>query len=200
MTLSVKGCDGGGSDTYRHRTVTGTDLVAGRATAPAAVGFPDAKAVMNSAMLRGRRVALLAVALTTAGLVACIRGRRSRRVTLWIVSLSTATLCLLPGSLYGSWKGPLVDPSEGGNQTYEILHADPAGGWTVAAVASLAAASLIAWLWHAQRPRRVRPRSSARLLPVLTSCSFQSRPPSQQRSCIAWFAIPGLATCSLGWW
>ena len=90
--------------------MTGTDLLAGRATAPAAVGFPDAKASMDSAMLRGRRMALLAVALTAAGLAACIGGRRFRRAALWIVSLSTAALCLVPGSLGGSWMGPHVDP------------------------------------------------------------------------------------------
>lgn len=147
LTLSVRGCDAGssGSDTFRHRTVTGTDLVAGRVTAPAAVGFPDAKASMDSLMLRGRRMALLAVVLTAAGLAVCIGGCRFRRAALWIVSLSTAALCLVPGSLSGGWRGlEPADPQQ--IQPYETIRADPAAGWTVAAVASVAAACLIAWL------------------------------------------------------
>lgn len=171
LTLSVKGCDGGsgGSDTHRHRTLTGTDLLAGRTTAPAAVGFPDAKAAMDSAMLRGRRMALLAVALTVAGLAACVGGRRFRTAALWIVSLSTAALCLVPGSLGGSWMGPHVDPAKG-NQTYEIMSAEPAGGWTLAAVASVAAACLIVWLLvrPAAGPRPPAPsRATAACIDIL---------------------------------
>jgi len=147
LTLSVRGCnaDSSGSDTFRHHTITGTDLVAGRVAAPAAVGFPEAKASMDALMLRGRRTALLAVAFTAAGLAACMGGRRSRRAALWIVSLSTAVLCLLPGSLDGGWRGPEpADPSQ--LQAYETVEAVPAGGWTLAAVASVAAACLLAWL------------------------------------------------------
>jgi hypothetical protein len=161
VTLSVRGCnaDSSGSDTFRHRTVTGTDLVAGRATAPAAVGFPEAKASMDGLMLRGRSTALLAVALTTAGLAACVGGRRSRRVALGIVSLSTAVLCLLPGSLSGGWRGPEpADPSQ--LQAYETIDAVPAGGWTLAAIASVAAACVLAGLLArpAALPRPPAPR------------------------------------------
>ena len=186
MTLSVRGCDGGsgGSDTHRHRTVTGTDLLAGRATAPAAVGFPGAKAAMDSAMQRGRRTALLAVALTAAGLAACIGGRRLRRPALWIVSLSTAALCLVPGSLGGSWMGPHVDPDRG-NQTYEIMTAEPAGGWTLAAVASVAAACLIVWLLV--RPAAL-PRPPARRRVVAASIDILLV------SVAAGIAAPGLRT------
>ena len=147
LTLSVRGCDAGssGSDTFRHRTVTGTDLVAGRVTAPAAVGFPEAKASMDSLMLRGRRMAVLAVVLTAAGLAVCVGGRRSRRAALWIVSLSTAALCLVPGSLSGGWRGlQPADPEQ--LQPYEMIDAYPAVGWTLAAIASVAATCLIAWL------------------------------------------------------
>jgi uncharacterized RDD family membrane protein YckC len=160
LTLSVRGCDasGSGSDTFRHRTVTGTDLVAGRVTAPAAVGFPDAKASMDSLMVRGRRMAVLAVVLTAAGLAVCIGGRRFRRAALWIVSLSTAALSLVPGSLSGGWRGPEpADPRQ--IQPYETIDAVPAAGWTLAAVASVAAACLIAWLLA--RPAAV-PRPPAR--------------------------------------
>jgi uncharacterized RDD family membrane protein YckC len=164
LTLSVRGCnaDSSGSDTFRHRTVTGTDLVAGRVTAPAAVGFPGAQASMDALMLRGRRTALLAVVLTTAGLAACMGGRRSRRVALWIVSLSTAVLCLLPGGLSGGWKGPEpADPSQ--LQAYEIIDAVPAGGWTLATIASVAAACVLAVLLA--RPAALpRPPASRRAL------------------------------------
>ena len=66
----------------------------------------------------------------------------------------------MPGSLGGSWTGPHVDPMRG-NQTYEIMSAEPAGGWTLAAVASVAAACLIVWLLV--RPAAVpRPRAASR--------------------------------------
>ena len=182
---------------FRHRTVTGTDLVAGRVTALSAVGFPEAKASMDSLMLRGRRMAVLAVVLTAAGLAVCVGGRRSRRA-LWIVSLSTAALCLVPGSLSGGWRGlqpadPERLPALRDDRRLPCGRLDAGcdrerGGYMPDRVALARPAAL-------PRP----PRAAARLLPASTSCSSRSRQASQGGYSMSSSAMPGSASCSDGW-